>query len=426
MNMNKFLLLLALPTIGFSLSLQEMVVKSVDTNPLVKVQQERQEASQSRLRQEYAGYLPDLDVFGNIGVENADTPSTVDGGELLNKYDTSIVLKENIFEGFDTVNGVDAKKAALNSAKSSVEESANSIAQEAVTAYLNMLKTKKLVDIAQDNVDVHESILVKIKRKVSAGIQRQSMYDQTLSRLEAARSALLQEQQNYVNSMVTFKRVSNIVVDANTLEDIHNEEAPYLNQEEMLKVAMKKNPTVKVNTFNIEETQYDYKRLASKYYPKVDLQAESKHKKNINGQPGDHDSYAGLVVVNYNLYRGGEDMAKREENMHIMLENKERLADAKRLITEQNVIAWNTFEYSKKQIVHLQNHINAAEKTVQDYYKEYEVGRRSLVDLLNSQLELNSAKNKHIVAFYAQQQAYYDVLSYSGVLLEKFEIVLEK
>ena len=426
MQINKLILLATLPSLSFALSLQEMVTTSIDTNPLVKIQKETQRASRSRLRQEYSAYLPNLDVFGNVGVEQADTPSNNQNGDLLNKYDSSIVLKENIFKGFDTMNGVDAKKAALNSSKSSLEESANSIALDATQAYLNVLKTKELVDIAQDNVDVHEKILKKIKKQVSVGAQRQSLYDQTLSRFEAAKSTLLQEEQNHLNAIITFKRISNLTIDPLTLEKINNEKIPYQSSEEMLKVAMKKNPTIKLNTFTIKEKKYNYKRLASKYYPAVDLQAEAKFRNNINAQQGENNSVAGLVVLSYNLYHGGADMAKREENMHIMLEKQERLADAKRLITEKDMIAWNTFSYSKKQLVHLNKHIEAAKKTVHDYYKEYEVGRRSLVDLLNSQLELNAAKNKTIVAFYAQQEAYYTILSYSGELLETFNITLEK
>ena len=424
MNFKAFGFLALVPTIGFSLTLQEMVVQSVDTNPLVKIQKQKKMASDEQLRQVYADYLPNLDALGNIGVEQTDTKAKPDG-DSLTKYDTSIVLKENIFKGLDTVYGVEAGKAGVQSANYKVQDSVNSLSLKAIAAYLNLLKAKELVAIAQDSVDVHTRILEKIEKKVDAGVQRQSLFDQTLSRSESAKSSLLSEQQNYENAVESFKKVLDIEVSADDLVEVATEKIGFESKEDILAAAVKNHPALKSGNFDIVEAKANFNKSSSKYMPSVDLQAEAKFRNNINGQEGKNNSVAGLVVMNYNLYNGGADQAKRAEKMHVMQENREKLANTKRNIKEKLFIAWNTHNFSSKQIVHLEKHMASAGKTVQDYHKEYELGRRSLVDLLNSELEFNAAKSKVTVTKYQEKQSYYDILAHSGTLLEKFQIAVK-
>jgi len=425
MNVKWFNFLVLVPTIGFSLTLQEMVVQTVDTNPLVKIEKQKKKASEKKLRQAYGDYLPTLDILANVGVEKTTLESDVEDPDVLQKYDTSIVIKENIFQGMDTVYGVEAREAGVKSSSYRLVSEVNDLSLEAIKVYLDLLKAKDLVQVAQENVDVHEDILKKIRKKVKAGVERQSLYDQTLSRAEAAKSSLLYEEQNYENALESFRRVLDIEIIDEELEEVVLEELPFSNKDVILEYALKNHPSMKYSKFDIQEARANYKKSASKYYPSVDLQLEAKFRDNINGQEGTNDVVSGLVVLNYNLYNGGTDQALREENMHLMLEQQERLADAKSLLKKKLFIAWNNYDFALRQLVHINKHIESAKKTVKDYHKEYELGRRSLVDLLNSELEYNSAKNKYTTVHYQELQSYFELLSYSGILLEKFDIEIK-
>jgi len=426
MNVKLLGVFLLLPTISFSLTLQEMVVQTIDSNPLVKIQKQKKKASEKRLRQVYSDYLPTLNISANVGVEQTTLERDEEDSEMLQKYDASVLIKENVFKGLDTKYGVEARKAGVKSSAFKLVDEVNSLSLEAVSVYLNLLKARDLVEIAQENVNVHDEILTKIRKKVKAGVERQSLYDQTLSRSESAKSALLFEEQNYENALESFKRILDIEITYKELVEVILDELPFSNKDVILEYALKNHPSIKYNRFDIEESRANYRRSASKYYPTIDLQAEAKFRDNINGQEGTNNTVSGLVVINYNLYNGGADQAIREENMHIMLEREGKLEDAKSTLRKKLFVSWNTYEFSSRQLVHLKKHMTSAEKTVKDYHKEYELGRRSLVDLLNSELELNAAKNKYSIAYYKQQESYYELLAHSGVLLEKFEIVIKQ
>ena len=46
MNIKLFGILVLIPTISFSLALQEMVVQTIDSNPLVKIEKQKKKASE--------------------------------------------------------------------------------------------------------------------------------------------------------------------------------------------------------------------------------------------------------------------------------------------------------------------------------------------------------------------------------------------
>jgi adhesin transport system outer membrane protein len=98
-----------------------------------------------------------------------------------------------------------------------VKESSNSIALETVTAYIDLLRNKELLDISKNNVDVHKKYLDQIKEKVDAGIGRNSDYKQTLSRFENAQSIYYLNEQNYLNSISSFKRILPVEVNIEEL-----------------------------------------------------------------------------------------------------------------------------------------------------------------------------------------------------------------
>ena len=60
-----------------------------------------------------------------------------------------------------------------------------------------------------------------------------------------------------------------------------------------------------------------------------------------------------------------------------------------------------------------------------DYQKENELGRRSIIDLLNIELEYNAARNRKVTADYDNILSYYQILSYTGKMLEEMNVVIK-
>ena len=425
-----------LPLSASAMTITEFVQKSVETHPQIKVKKEELSAQKESLTVVRSDYLPSIDLSYSVGPETTKTIINQRKTANLTRQEASADLRWNIFSGLDTMYGVKEQEALILSAGEGVKESANTLALEAVKAYIDLIKNKELLDISKENVQVHQKYLTQIKTKVDAGVGRSSDYKQTLSRFEHAKSTMLLAEQNYNNSIASFQRILPISVSVDELEkpDIGNLPADSL--DELIKLAMKNNPTILISRENIKAAKAALEKSNAPYYPSADIVAKSYWNKNLHGvstdssnpvvSKYDEDSgYNALLVFNYNIFNGLADSATKQVNQHKLLQKNSTLIDSKRYIKAYTTIAYQTYQSTKKQLIHIDNNIKASADTVSDYRKENELGRRSIIDLLNIELEYNAARNRKVTTKYDNILAYYQILSYTGKMLEQMNVIIK-
>jgi adhesin transport system outer membrane protein len=422
------------PVLASAMSLTEAVQKTIATHPQMQMKKEDHNVQKELLTYVEAGYLPSVDLSYAVGPEVTKTVANQRQEADLTHQSASITLTQNLFAGFGTQNGVNQQKALILSAGDAVKENANNLALETVTYYIDVLRNFELLQIAKENVDVHKKYLSQIKQKVDAGVGRSSDYKQTLSRYESALSIQYLTQQNYDNSISSFQRILPGVCSADELEKPTIGKMPSDDLLMLIDMALENNPTIHVSQDDIEVARAALKRSNAPYYPRADLVVEGYRNKNINGvsieapSSSTHEvdsGYSTLLVLNYNIFNGFADKANKQANQHRLLNKNSTLADAKRFIKANTQIAWQTLELTKQQLVHIDNSIKSSKETVSDYEKEHELGRRSIIDLLNIELEYNNARNRKVVAEYDRLVAYHQILSYTGNMLEEMNITVE-
>jgi adhesin transport system outer membrane protein len=426
-----------LPALVCAMSITEVVQKSVETHPQIQVKKEELNVQKESLTVVRSDYLPTVDLSYSVGPEVTKTIANQREQAELIRQDAAATLKLNVFSGLETMYGVKQQKALILSAGDNVKDSANTLALEAATAYINVLKNQELLQIAKENVEVHEKYLNQIKTKVDAGVGRTSDYKQTLSRFENAKSVMYLAEQNYDNSISSFQRILPGAVTAADLEKPAAGAMPADTLEALIELAMKNNPTIQVSKDDIQVAKAALTRSNAPYYPRADIVAEAYWNKDVHGVSADSDNpvvsafsaedsgYNALLVLNYNIFNGLADSATKQVNQHRLLQKNSTLADSERYIKAYTQIAYQTYQSTMTQLVHINNNIKASADTVADYQKENELGRRSIIDLLNIELEYNAARNRKVTAEYDNLLAYYQILSYTGKMLEEMNVAIK-
>lgn len=427
MKRSLLLSLAVFPLLANALSINEVVQKTIDTHPQVQMKKENYLAEKELLTRVKAGYLPSVNLSYSVGPEVTKTPANSRQRANLTRQEASVTLTQNVFAGGDTWYGTKQQKALVSSSSDKVQEKANSLALETAKAYIEVLKTYNLLKVAKENVAVHKKYLAQIKKSVNAGVGRNSDYEQTLSRYEDALSTQTLTNQNYINAISSFKRIYPGDVTASDLEEPVIGELPADNMNDLVTMALQNNPTVVVSHDDIKAARAAVKKSNSPFYPTADIKLSSYWDKNVhglgyNGAQSNDNGYSALLVLNYNIFNGLADSATKQANEHRLLNKNATLADAKRYIQAYTEIAWQTFESTKQQLVYIDKHIKASNKTVADYRKEHNLGRRSIIDLLNIELEYNNARNSKVTAEYDNLSAYYQILSYTGKLVENMNV----
>jgi adhesin transport system outer membrane protein len=178
------------------------------------------------------------------------------------------------------------------------------------------------------------------------------------------------------------------------------------------------NPSVLVNVYNIKAAKAQSGVAYKNYYPKIDAFARQSWANDVSGLDGKDDRFKIGVTLSYNLYRGGSDEAQIQKNLSKIHQENEIQRDTVRKLDEQGGLSWAAKTYLTEQLVHLKRYETTSAKTLELYQKEYDLGRRTLLDLLVAQNDHVSSQSQIVVAESSLLFAYYRVLDSMGSMVQ--------
>jgi adhesin transport system outer membrane protein len=402
-----------------ALTLQEAAQLAVRTNPQVTAIGNDRLAVDQELRQGRALYYPTLDLTSDVGGEftaNQTTQSNGhDNGVTLFRSDVTITATQLLFDGFFADNEVERQKARVRSAAYRVLETSEDVALQAVQAYLDVQRQRVRVQLAQENVQIHRQRLGQVQQKQQAGAGNIADVRQAEARLFTAQSQLIQVQGELRDSESNFIHVVGQAPD--TLNDV----VPPLDVmpqdlDQAVRNALQSSPTLQLARADIEAADALMREQNSPFYPDVRLQLSGNESVNTGGQVGDTWDATALIVMKWNLYRGGGDTAKLREFKHRLAETQDVYLDDQRKITEQARVSWNSVATSHENVIELQKTVVANTQTRDAYIQQFDIGQRGLLDLLNEDNELYLSRDNLVTATFAETFARFRLLAVAGGL----------
>ena len=124
-----------------------------------------------------------------------------------------------------------------------------------------------------------------------------------------------------------------------------------------------------------------------------------------------------MLRLRYNLYSGGRDSARKAQTAHLLNESREVRNQTYRQVVESLRLSWAAYQATKSQLSVLRDYVKATTATRAAYGKQFNIGKRTLVDLLNIENELYNARRQVVNAHYDNLLAQYRILAGMGRLL---------
>lgn len=398
------------------MELNDFVADSISAHPTIREQVHIFREVDSDQDIASSGWRPSVDLTASTGTFETKSPIF---GPLKREYESSraeLAITQNLFNGFDTTYQQQQTKARASSALFEIYDTADNIALDAVQAYLDLLKQQKLVKLAETNVSSHEHILSQIRERSDSGVGRQSELQQTEGRVARAHAGLIAQQNNFQDAATRMHELLGRYVQPSTLKLPELPEQSELSLEALTEIALDKHPAVRVASYNIQAALSDSSRARNTHYPRVDLRLAKEVGDNLNGFDGDSNDLSLVLNLSFNLYRGGADQAEVRKKISVVHQNQEFSAQVRRQIINTLRLAWMADQSLSRQLKYLSKHIEKASQTVASYGEEFFIGQRDLVDLLDAESELNTAKNQHTTAFHDELAARFRVLEAMGIL----------
>ncbi|HFB53969.1 MAG TPA: hypothetical protein ENJ67_04485 [Sulfurimonas autotrophica] len=408
-----------------ALTVKQSVIEVMNTNPVVQERLRNYRATREDLNVAESEYLPSVDFRASLGYTkagmlksgNASWNHTV-ADENYGNYESSLVLTQNLFDGFGTTYKVSYQQARILAAAYNYIEKANDIAYKMTNAYLNVLREYELLQTARENVQINEEIFKKVKDLYDSGLTTDSEVKKIESALSLARSNLTVQKNNTRDKEYNFRRI------LGRMPQVAEMVKPDLNismpssAEGAAEYAINHNPSLLVSRYNIKGAQSLWKQHQKEFYPKVDLEVTQNFNdvEKINRFDQPDDRFKARVVLSYNLYRGGADEATVQKDISKINQEVETKRDLKRQVVEALDLSWNAYTMIELQLKDLRDYKKFAEKTLELYKEEYDLGRRSLLDLLTAQNDVINSRAQIIKAEYDYLLAKYRILDAMGLL----------
>ncbi|MBL4804427.1 MAG: TolC family outer membrane protein [Alphaproteobacteria bacterium] len=405
---------------SLSITMQDAVRSGLATNPEYGTVAASRRATDEELNQGEALFLPSIDFAGDFGFEHSDDPATRagpgDDEEDLFRSEAGLTLTQLLFDGFESKFEVLRQKARVNSAAHRVRETSELVGLAIVQSYLEVMRQRQLLVIARQNVADHLSILEQVEDGVNAGRTTQADLEQVRARVAAAKATESNTRQALRNAEATYIEEVGDEAGQLTMPVIPYDALAAGVDEEVEKV-LSYSPTLDIFASDIEVAYAEAIQTRSTQYPQVDFQVNGRVGNDINGVEGVDRSASALVVVNWNLYRGGGDIARAREFLHRHQQAKEARTEAARAVTNEVRQSWAAMIAAGEQAREFASQAEANVEVVKAYKDQFTLDRRTLLDVLDAQNELFVSRSNAINSEFLEMFAVYQILALKGSLL---------
>ena len=405
-------------------TIQEAIKSTLYTHPEVSAAINSRFSAEHDLRAAKGGYLPSITLSAGVGREETDSPSTrasTNKRVELSRQESSINLSQTVFDGFATSSEVGRQRATVNSRAYKVLNTSEATALDTVQVYLSVLQRQEFVRLAEANLASHERIYDQIRLRSEQGVGRLADLDQAEARLAQARNNALTEQTNLDDAKINYMSIVGKVPENLVMPDASAIKIP-ASLDEALRIMLANSPALKSAESDIEATQQQYETSKSTFYPRLNVELSRTMDNNVDGTRGQNNEWQAMLRMRYNLYEGGSSKANMESKAYQVKEAQDVRNNALRLLSEELKLAWSALNNSRQQLPIAAEYADRSMKVRTAYQKQFGLGERTLLDLLDSDNELFTAQRRLVEVRFTSLYTEYRIASRMGELLNRLAI----
>lgn len=392
----------------------------LQTNPRLKAAQKGIAAAKEGIREARSGYFPRVNVSGDIGQQYVDSPSrrSTEGEDFFDtRRATTLTVTQNLFEGFRT--SASEKIAELekdvSSARYRITE--QTVLFDGIRAYINVLKQSRLLEIAKRNEATLQDQLELESARVERGSGLAVDVLQAKSRLQLARERVVSILGDLRNAHSVYLELFNrpAVPTQMTVPTVPKAELPET-RDGAVSIAAEENAVLRQSR-NVVEIASERRTVEqSTFWPRIDLVGEGSWEKNVDGIPGIRREGQVTVRAVWDIFDGFLTPARSSRAAADYSAALDGRRTVDRDVRNRVRQAWSRYRTTGEQRELLQNAVNIAAEVFEARKKLRQRGRESVINLLDAENELNSARLRYTDSAFNHVIAAYRVLLQTGRL----------
>ena len=405
---------------AFGVELRDAVQSALNTNPEIRQAVANKAATQEERVQGQGLWYPRISVEGSAGVRSLRNPTRRAIGladQTLWPIEGDLIVQQLLYDSGGREAEIRRQASRTDAAAARVEERSEFVALNVSRTYIDYLLQQRLVAIAQDNVTFHERLAADLREGVSKGSISIADQQQAEERLQSARTRVTEAREDMDTAAITFRTLTGVPIDQVSMPPDVSQCMP-ATLEDAEALARGNNPRVQEAIADLNTAREEVRAAKADIGPKFTLEGRARAGHDIDGFAGRTTDLQALGVLRWTLYNGGIKEANVREQQNRADEVHGRLFQVTRQAEEDTRAAWSRLVNQTALTSELETQAKITDDVLLSYREQFNIGRRSLLDVLDAQNTRYNVQQQTETARLAKLYAQYRVLAAANKLIE--------
>jgi adhesin transport system outer membrane protein len=377
------------------------------------------EAIEFERKQAQGQFLPRLDIEASGGIrrlENNTRRTLGIANQDLYPVEANATARWTVLD-FGRRRGELLRQAArVDGASLRVVERSEFIALQIARQYFDVLLQQRVVAAARDNTAFHQALVSDLGQGVDQGSISIADRQQAEERLQSALVRQEEAQLSLDEANITLRRltgldITQVVVPPNLAS------AMPAGLEQAVGRARTEHPLVREAVADVDSANAAVTSAQGNLYPTVGLEVNGRVGEDIDGFSGRTNDVQARAVLRWELFDGGINRAAVQEMVRRASQARYRLMELQRQAEEDVRTAWTTMNSQTKVVGALARQSQVSDDLLLSYRSQFNVGRRSLLDVLDAQNTRFNTQVRLETARFSELFAQYQTLAATNLLL---------
>lgn len=390
------------------LTLPQVIEEAIKTNPDVAASARDVELAIEGVDLARSNYRPN--VVANAGISHIRSNNDVqDSWSSATPKTAGLSLVQPLYRGGRTMANIDEQESVVKATSHQFLDAVQQKILETVNAYMNVYRARQAVDVNADNRARLKERLNATRAGVEVGELTRTDLSQAEARLAEAEADFIAAKASLDIALSGFRQVTGIMAPGPLEYPIVDGALVPATLGDALRVAETENPSLRAAYEQLRAQDYNIEEQKGSFLPEVNLAAGVDTVRDpANGNYDREDTASVSVNATLPLYQSGVLRNQLRQAKIARARTQAALESARRAVTDEVVSAWENYNAANTQVIARKSQVTAARIARDGVAMEQTVGARSILDVLdanvdvkNAELALIEAQSNAIVNYYA-------------------------
>jgi outer membrane protein len=398
-------------------SLTEALAASYNNNPTLLAARARLRATDENVPQALSGWRPTVQFTGQYGAQQSNTygPKNVGTGEAgLQPRSLDLSLNQPIYSGGQTVAATSQAENLVRGERSRLLATEQAIFFASTTSYLDVLRDQAVLELSINNQQVLQKQLEATQDRFRVGEVTRTDVAQAESRLASAVSDRITAEGNLDKSRAAYER--NVGEPPGFLTAPTERPVLPKSRAESVSLAGSNNPNVTLAQFTEAAARDAVNQAKGQLLPSLSIVGDLNHIDDTLVANRSVDTASITARVTVPLYEAGNVYSRVRQAQQTVGQRRSELDDTRRQVMQAAAQAWDSVQTGLASVESFRSQIRAAEIALEGVQQEALVGSRTVLDVLNAEQELFTARVNLVRAQHDEIVAEFDLSQQVGRL----------